>query len=188
MHHLDRYYCLEGTRYAQEYPCPPGTYANTAMTSSLTGCVDAPAGWYVAGSASTDVTGRYGEKLVEIHCVEDLAVKEQFMRSNSVVGGEIAARAGRISEVVPVDYGAYCANVSDPLAVAKRAFTAPEGRHLPRHSASRPVKAHAKPVRISGGGRGEMVPLSSGDWYVGCRSRGDPSVSSNGKTKVLQEA
>ncbi|CAM9956857.1 unnamed protein product, partial [Sphacelaria rigidula] len=52
------YYCLEGTRYAQEYPCPPGTYVDTNTTSSLAGCIDAPAGSYVAGSANTSVTGR----------------------------------------------------------------------------------------------------------------------------------
>ncbi|CAN0384375.1 unnamed protein product, partial [Ectocarpus sp. 12 AP-2014] len=52
------YYCPEGTTFATEHPCPPGTYANTTMTSSEENCVDAPAGWYVAGSASQAVSGR----------------------------------------------------------------------------------------------------------------------------------
>lgn len=53
-----RYFCPEGTRFATEYPCPPGTYANESLTASEDNCIDAPAGWYVAGSANTIVTGR----------------------------------------------------------------------------------------------------------------------------------
>ena len=48
------YYCPEGTRYATEYPCPPGTYSNRTGLQGVENCTACPAGFFCDAFAQTD--------------------------------------------------------------------------------------------------------------------------------------
>ena len=51
------YYCLNGTRYSTEYPCPSGTFSNRSNALSLNDCTLAPGGYFVNGTGNFEVTG-----------------------------------------------------------------------------------------------------------------------------------
>lgn len=40
------FYCPAGTKYGQQYPCPPGTYNNKLNATSISKCLPIPAGYY----------------------------------------------------------------------------------------------------------------------------------------------
>jgi len=46
------YYCPNGTQYATEYPCPPGTYRNDSLGQSADDCYLCPPGRYCANEAN----------------------------------------------------------------------------------------------------------------------------------------
>ena len=40
------FYCPLNTKYAQQYPCPAGTYNNIEGKSSVSDCLKIPAGYW----------------------------------------------------------------------------------------------------------------------------------------------
>ena len=50
------YYCPIGTRYATEYRCPRGTFANYMGLQNVTDCQPCPAGFYCDEEAQTNYT------------------------------------------------------------------------------------------------------------------------------------
>ena len=50
------YYCPMGTKYATEYRCPRGTYANYLGLQNATDCQPCPAGFYCDEEAQTNYT------------------------------------------------------------------------------------------------------------------------------------
>jgi hypothetical protein len=52
------YYCLAGTQYTLQYPCPAGTFNNKTLRESLADCELAPPGSYSQGSGNVNPTGQ----------------------------------------------------------------------------------------------------------------------------------
>lgn len=56
------HYCLQGTAFAKEYPCPPGYYVNHTMSESLSDCKPCDPGKFcsVSGLAESEGPCNYG--------------------------------------------------------------------------------------------------------------------------------
>jgi hypothetical protein len=50
------FYCPLNTKYAQQYPCPAGTYNNIEGKSSVSDCLKIPAGYWNDGQGTVDFT------------------------------------------------------------------------------------------------------------------------------------
>ncbi|KAM9299008.1 uncharacterized protein PAF06_016002 [Gastrophryne carolinensis] len=52
------YYCVEGTVYGHQHPCPAGTYSNTSGLMSIEECSPCPGGWFCAQPGLSSPLGR----------------------------------------------------------------------------------------------------------------------------------
>ncbi|CAM9865459.1 unnamed protein product, partial [Choristocarpus tenellus] len=110
------YYCPENTQYGEQNACPPGTYSNRTLTSSLSECVGAPAGWYVDVSASTELTGRCSEGY---YCTGGSDTATPFCNETSdgtcgpCTAGEYCPQGSPYLQACPG--GSYCADSSGKI-------------------------------------------------------------------------
>ena len=51
------YYCLDGTQYSEQYPCPAGTYNNKTQKAHASSCVPCSGGTYCEGQGNSLPTG-----------------------------------------------------------------------------------------------------------------------------------
>ncbi|KAM4652057.1 LOW QUALITY PROTEIN: uncharacterized protein O3C94_014393 [Discoglossus pictus] len=51
------YYCVPGTEYGYQHPCPRGTFSNKTGLVSIEGCVPCPGGWFCATPGLSSPSG-----------------------------------------------------------------------------------------------------------------------------------
>ena len=51
------YYCPNGTAFSTEFPCPPGTYNQLELGTSIADCQQCPGGEYCEGQGNAAPTG-----------------------------------------------------------------------------------------------------------------------------------
>ncbi|KAH8046093.1 hypothetical protein JL720_16471 [Aureococcus anophagefferens] len=57
---VEGYYCPEGTRFAQQYPCPPGSFSTGTMLEAASECTSSPPDAYSQASGLTAPEGLCG--------------------------------------------------------------------------------------------------------------------------------
>eukprot|EP01012_Entosiphon_sulcatum_P020572 TRINITY_DN2549_c0_g1_i18.p1 TRINITY_DN2549_c0_g1~~TRINITY_DN2549_c0_g1_i18.p1 ORF type:complete len:7257 (+),score=712.60 TRINITY_DN2549_c0_g1_i18:702-21773(+) len=103
------FYCLQGTRYATQYPCPVGTYTNSTRASSVSQCLACTPGMYCG---TTGLSFPTGPCAASYYCVG----------SSSTARPNVTAIGG----LCPA--GSYCpAGSAQPLTCPEGTFNAKPG-------------------------------------------------------------
>ncbi|XP_072885876.1 uncharacterized protein [Hemitrygon akajei] len=157
------HYCPESTRFANEYPCPPGTYGSLLGQESSAGCLSCPpgqfcegnglstpsgncsAGWFCTGGASTSKPLSSGKLLSSSNCGNPESVSsgnrcplgsfcpEGSSLPQKCTAGYYCDQHELAEPIGPCDAGYYCPSGSTDRAPDQ--FKCIEGHYCPEGSA-----------------------------------------------------
>jgi len=98
---LAGHYCLAGTKYATEFPCPKGTYNSATSGTSVASCTTCPAAKYCPGGTSTPFNCPPGS-----YCLAGTGDPLQSRCPGGTYSGDVARAAS--SECIACPAGFYC--------------------------------------------------------------------------------